>query len=157
MFGILPVVSFLGWPIFRDDLLVLREGTTSYFHPFQKGCCCPRSPERLGEARWSSKVFTTVMLWWDFIAWLSTNGSTLPETNIFSPENGWLVQMYSLLKWSLFRGELLVLGSVNQKIGFSFTSGKVSKLTLPNFTITITILVMLIAHPSLPFFFENKN
>ena len=30
----------------------------------------PRSPGRLGEARWSSKVFTTVMLWYDFIAWV---------------------------------------------------------------------------------------
>ena len=29
----------------------------------------PRSPGRWGEARWSSKVFTTVMLWYDFIAW----------------------------------------------------------------------------------------
>ena len=36
---------------------------------------------------------------------------TLPETNM-APENGWLEYDRFLLGWPIFRGELLVLGSV---------------------------------------------
>ena len=38
--------------------------------------------------------------------------STLPKTNIFAPENGWLEYDPFLLGRPIFRGELLVLGSV---------------------------------------------
>ena len=37
--------------------------------------------------------------------------STLPETNIFAPENGWLEYDRFLLWWPIFRGKLLVSGS----------------------------------------------
>ena len=37
---------------------------------------------------------------------------TIPETNIFAPENGWLEDDPFLLGWPIFKGELLVLGSV---------------------------------------------
>ena len=40
------------------------------------------------------------------------NGITLSETNIFAPENGWLEDDPFLLGRSIFRGELLVSGSV---------------------------------------------
>ena len=40
------------------------------------------------------------------------NGITLPETNIFAPENGWLEDDPFLWGRSIFRGELLVSGSV---------------------------------------------
>ena len=33
---------------------------------------------------------------------------TLPETNMFEPENGWLEEDRFLLGWPIFRGELLV-------------------------------------------------
>ena len=35
---------------------------------------------------------------------------TLPETNIFAPENGWLEDDRFLLKWALFRGENVSFG-----------------------------------------------
>ena len=38
---------------------------------------------------------------------------TLPETNIFAPENGWLEDDPFLLVWPMFRGELLVSGRVS--------------------------------------------
>ena len=38
---------------------------------------------------------------------------TLPETNIFATENGWLEYDRFLLGWPIFRGELLVSGSVH--------------------------------------------
>ena len=36
----------------------------------------------------------------------------LPETNIFAPGNGWLEYKPFLLGWPIFRGELLVSGTV---------------------------------------------
>ena len=43
---------------------------------------------------------------------------TLPETNSeFAPKNGWLEYDPFLLGWPIFRGELLVLGSVFSMIG----------------------------------------
>ena len=42
---------------------------------------------------------------------------TLPETNIFAPENGWLVQIIFLLGWLPGRCELLVSGSVPETFG----------------------------------------
>ena len=39
---------------------------------------------------------------------------TLPETNVLAPENGWLEYDRFLLENPIFRGELLVLRSVNQ-------------------------------------------
>ena len=47
--------------------------------------------------------------------------ATLPETNIFAPENGWLEYDRFLLGWVIFRGELLVSGRVNNSL---FTEGK---------------------------------
>ena len=44
---------------------------------------------------------------------ISDNLSTLPETNIFAPENGWLEYDRFLSEWPIFRWELLVLGSCN--------------------------------------------
>ena len=41
-------------------------------------------------------------------------GGTLPETNIFAPENGWLEYYFSFWE-GLFSGAMLVLGSV--KVG----------------------------------------
>ena len=38
--------------------------------------------------------------------------ATLPETNILAPENGCLEYERFLLGWPIFRGELLVSGSV---------------------------------------------
>ena len=39
---------------------------------------------------------------------------TLPETNSkFAPENGWLKDAISFLGWPIFRGKLLILGSVH--------------------------------------------
>ena len=46
---------------------------------------------------------------------------TLPETNIFAPENGWLEDDRFLLGWPIFRGELLVSGRV-----FFFETPKIS-------------------------------
>ena len=51
--------------------------------------------------------------------WKSSNWSnhlqtdTLPETNIFAPENGWLEYSFLFLGWPIFRGEPLVSGSVD--------------------------------------------
>ena len=43
----------------------------------------------------------------------SFNWSSLPETNsLQAPENGWLVQMYFLLKGCPFLGDMLVSGRV---------------------------------------------
>ena len=41
---------------------------------------------------------------------------TLPETNIFAPENGWLEDEISYGIRAVFRGELLVLGIVNTTV-----------------------------------------
>ena len=38
--------------------------------------------------------------------------ATLPETNRFAPENGWLVDDCFLLGWLLWAGAMLVSGSV---------------------------------------------
>ena len=49
----------------------------------------------------------------DFYWWI-----TLPETNIFAPENGWLQYDRFLLWWPICRGELLVSGRVNGKFNW---------------------------------------
>ncbi len=46
-----------------------------------------------------------------FAVWTSC---TLPETNIFAPENGWLEYDPFLLGWPIFRGENLSFREGNQ-------------------------------------------
>ena len=56
-------------------------------------------------------------------AWDIRIFTTLPETNIFAPENRWLEYDCFLLGWPIFRGELLVSGRVAWKrILFSWFS-----------------------------------
>ena len=60
---------------------------------------------------------------------------TLPETNIFAPANGWLEYDCFLLRWPIFRGEPLVLGSVDKIIpgpskGYQMVP-KCCQLTIP--------------------------
>ena len=49
---------------------------------------------------------------WCMVSWLAK--STLPETIIFAPENGWLEYHRFLFGWPIFRGKLLVSGGVSQ-------------------------------------------
>ena len=71
--------------------------------------------------------------------------NTLPETNIFAPEDNPLEVRRFLLETIIFRGELLVLGSVHAKLDFGcfrnrirqpFFRAVVSTIGLPSLKLT---------------------
>ncbi len=67
----------------------------------------------------AQKMMLSINLIWSFFrgeVWLNwlrlVFQNTLPETNIFAPENGWLENSFPFGARPIFRGKLLVLGSV---------------------------------------------
>ena len=63
--------------------------------------------------KWSN--LTSIFFWW------VVQPPTTPLKTNMSPENRWLVQMYSLLKWSLFRGRPFVFRGVVVVINYFLT------------------------------------
>ena len=106
----------LGWPIFRGELLV-------------SGRVQPRKLTwipKMAIFKGSRYLFQTIILG----IHVSFRECTLPETNIFAPENGWLEYDCFLLGFGLFSdAKMLVSGSRVFSEGYR---GKLRKVLVVN-------------------------